>query len=82
LSQILANPKAVSPRDIAKFLIKLSDEAGFTFVGWHKNRCFLVSSKRSEMPEGQQPSLLELIVMGSLEDGQWSSKKWKANVLS
>lgn len=82
LSQILANPKALAHRDIAKWLRKIFDEAGSTFSGWQKNGYFLVSSNRPEMPKGHGPNLLEISISRNLGDGQWPDKQWKANAHS
>ena len=54
---MLANPKTVAHKDIAKFLRNVFDEAGSVFAGWDKNSYFLISSNRPEMPEGQEPAL-------------------------
>jgi hypothetical protein len=82
LSQILANPKALTHSDIGKWLRKLFDEAGSGFAGWHQNSYFLVSSNRPEMREGHEPSLLEIITTRNLGDGQWPNRQWKINAHS
>ena len=75
LSQMLANPKTVAHKDIAKFLRNLFDEAGSVFAGWDKNSYFLVSSNRPEMPEGQEPSLLKIVVTRKLGHWKWPNKQ-------
>lgn len=80
LSQVLANPKG--HKDIAKRLRRTFVEAGSTFSGWHKYSYFLVSSNRPEMPKGHEPTLLEIMTVRDLGDGQWPNKQWKINVHS
>lgn len=82
LSQILANPKALGHKDIAKWLRRVFVETGSTFSGWNKNSYFLVSSNRPEMPKGHEPTLLEISTARNLGDGQWPNKQWKINVHS
>ncbi|KAJ9490939.1 hypothetical protein VN97_g2317 [Penicillium thymicola] len=82
LSQILANPKILGHKDIAKWLRKTFGDTGSTFSGWHKNSYFLVSSNRPEMPKGHEPTLLEISTVRDLGDGQWPNKQWKINVHS
>ena len=82
LSQILTNPKALGHKDIAKWLTRTFAEAGSTFSGWHKYSYFRVSSNRLEMPEGHEPTVLEISTVRNLGDGQWPNKQWKINVRS
>lgn len=82
LPQILANPKVLGHKDIAKRLRRTFVEAGSTFSGWHNNSYFLVSSNSTEMPKGHEPTLLEISTVRNLGDGQWPNKQWKMNIHS